>query len=329
MQIRCGRYAELHCTTNFSFLQGGSHPEELVVQAAALGYTAIAITDRASLSGVVRAHAAAKEVGVHLVIGAFVEPVDAAPLVLWATNKKGYANLCRLLTAGFMKQGCSRKYGGRNKSGLQNHGPRCLLTADEVATHAEGLLAGLPLARLLGSVELAAVSIREWQGRLGEKLYGLAEVAMEGDDQERFEKYARLSRQTHVPLVAAGDVRYHCRDRQPLHDVLAAVRHGMTIDSIQGELLSNGERHMQCVEQVVERFSMLPDAVDRTLEIASRCTFSLDDLHYEYPHAVVPAGRTPKDYLNDLAWKGARKRYLNRVPGKVAGLLEHELSLVH
>ena len=329
MQIRCGRYAELHCTTNFSFLQGGSHPEELVVQAASLGYTAIAITDRASLSGVVRAHAAAKEVGVHLVIGAFVEPVDAAPLVLWVANKKGYANLCRLLTTGFLKQGCSRKYGGRNKSELQDHGPRCFLTADEVAAHAEGLLAGLPLARLPGSVELAAVSIREWQDRLGEKIYGLAEVAMEGDDQERFEKYAKLSHQTHVPLVAAGDVYYHCRDRQPLHDVLAAVRHGRTIDSIQGELLSNGERHMQCVEQVVERFSMLPDAVDRTLEIASRCTFSLDDLHYEYPHAVVPPGRTPKDYLNDLAWKGARKRYLNRVPGKVAGLLEHELSLVH
>ena len=105
MHVRSGRYAELHCTTNFSFLQGGSHPEELVVQAAALGYTAVAITDRASLSGVVRAHAAAKEVGVHLIIGVFVEPIDASPLVLWVTNKKGYANLCRLLTTGFLKQG--------------------------------------------------------------------------------------------------------------------------------------------------------------------------------------------------------------------------------
>ena len=329
MHVRSGRYAELHCTTNFSFLQGGSHPEELVVQAAALGYTAVAITDRASLSGVVRAHAAAKEVGVHLIIGVFVEPIDASPLVLWVTNKKGYANLCRLLTTGFLKQGCLRECVGRSESELQNHDSRCLLTADEVAAHAEGLLAGLPLARLLRSAESAAGSIREWRDRLGSKLYGLAEVAMEGDDQERFENYARLSYQTHVPLVAAGDVRYHCRERQPLHDVLAAVRHGETIESIQGELLSNGERHMQCVDQIVQRFSMLPDAVERTLEIASHCTFSLDELRYEYPHAVVPPGRTPKDYLSDLAWKGARKRYLNRVPEKVASLLEHELSLVH
>ena len=107
----CSRYAELHCTTNFSFLQGGSHPEELVSQAASLGYAALAITDRASLSGVVRAHAAAKEFGVHLIIGAVVEPIDAAPLVLWVINKKGYENLCRLLTTGLLKQDCLKKYG--------------------------------------------------------------------------------------------------------------------------------------------------------------------------------------------------------------------------
>ena len=107
----CSRYAELHCTTNFSFLQGGSHPEELVSQAASLGYAALAITDRVSLSGVVRAHAAAKEAGVHLIIGAVVEPIDAAPLVLWVTNKKGYENLCRLLTTGLLKQDCLKEYG--------------------------------------------------------------------------------------------------------------------------------------------------------------------------------------------------------------------------
>ncbi len=324
----CSRYAELHCTTNFSFLQGGSHPEELVSQAASLGYAALAITDRVSLSGVVRAHAAAKEAGVHLIIGAVVEPIDATPLVLWVTNKKGYENLCRLLTTGLLKQDCLKGYGEIDGNGLRDHDPRCFLTADEVAAHADGLLAGIPLSQLRGSVESATVSIRAWQDRLGKQLYGLAEVAMEGDDQERLAEYASLSYKTHIPLVAAGDVRYHCRDRQPLHDALAAVRYGRTVESIQEKLLSNGERHLQDIKHVVERFSILPGAVDRTLEIASRCTFSLDDISYEYPHAVVPVGCTPIDYLSDLAWKGARKRYDNKVPEKVAGLLKHELSLV-
>ena len=122
------RYAELHCTTNFSFLQGGSHPEELVSQAAALGYTSLAITDRASLSGVVRAHAAAKESGIHLIIGAAIEPIDAAPLVLWVANKKGYKNLCRLLTTGLLKQGCSKEYDGQiDGSELRSRSPRCCL----------------------------------------------------------------------------------------------------------------------------------------------------------------------------------------------------------
>ena len=325
----CSRYAELHCTTNFSFLQGGSHPEELVSQAASLGYAALAITDRASLSGVVRAHAAAKEFGVHLIIGAVVEPIDAAPLVLWVTNKKGYENLCRLLTTGLLKQDCLKKYGEIDGSELRDHDPRCYLTADEVAAHADGLLAGIPLSQLRGSFESATVSIRAWQDRLGKRLYGLAEIAMEGDDQERLADYARLSYTTHIPLVAAGDVRYHSRDRQPLHDALAAVRYGRTVESIQERLLSNGERHLQDIKHVVERFSILPGAVDCTLEIANRCTFSLDEISYEYPHAVVPSGWTPIEYLSNLAWKGARKRYDNRVPEKVAGLLKHELSLVH
>ena len=227
-----------------------------------------------------------------------------------------------------MKQDCLKRYGEIDRNGLRDHDPRCFLTADEVAAHADGLLAGIPLSQLRGSVESATVSIRAWQDRLGKQLYGLAEVAMEGDDQERLAEYASLSYKTHIPLVAAGDVRYHCRDRQPLHDALAAVRCGRTVESIQEKLLSNGERHLQDIKHIVERFSILPGAVDRTLEIASRCTFSLDDISYEYPHAVVPAGCTPIDYLSDLASKGARKRYGNKVPEKVAGLLKHELSLV-
>ena len=185
--------------------------------------------------------------------------------------------------------------------------PGVILTADEVAAHADGLLAGIPLSQLRGSFESATISIRAWQDRLGKRLYGLAEIAMEGDDQERLADYARLSCTTHIPLVAAGDVRYHSRDRQPLHDALAAVRYGRTVESIQEKLLSNGERHLQDIKHVVERFSILPGAVDRTLEIASRCTFSLDEISYEYPHAVVPSGWKPIEYLSELGLEGSSK----------------------
>ena len=327
-----GDYAELHCTTNFSFLQGGSHPEELVIRAAALGYTAVAITDQASLSGIVRAHAAAKEAGIKLIVGAVVAPVDATPLVLWATDQIGYANLCRVLTVGLMKPAPPDSAWSHGDSGTvppESAERRCRLTADEMAAHAEGLLAGLPLAGLLGRHDKAVEAIRGWQERLGDRLVGLAEVACEGDDEERLAFYESLGRQTGLPLVAAGDVRYHDRSRQPLHDALAAVRHGGTVEAVRDQLLSNGERHLQDVTRITARFAALPGAVARTCELADRCRFSLDQLHYEYPDAVVPAGRTPADYLRDLSWKGARQRYPDGVPAKVAKLLQHELTLVN
>ena len=322
-------YAELHCTSNFSFLQGGSHPEELVARAAVLGYAAVAITDRASLSGIVRAHAAAQEAGIKLIVGAVVEPVDAAPLVLWVANGTGYANLCRLLTAGLMKHEPPQQvHGDQPVSGAGGDDTGCWLTADEIAAHAQGLLAGLLLGRLPATDELAVAAIEDWQERLGDKLYGLAEVAREGDDSERLETFARLSRSTGLPLVAAGDVRYHDRSRQPLHDALAAVRHGGTVEAVRDRLLANGERHLQELERIDDRFASLPGAVARTLELADRCQFSLAELCYEYPDASVPAGRTPGAYLAELSWKGARQRYPDGVPQKVADLLEHELALV-
>ncbi len=320
-------YAELHCVSNFSFLQAGSHPEELVARAAQLGYAAIAITDRASLSGIVRAHAAAKEAGIKLIVGAEVEPVDAAPLVLWAADRTGYANLCRLLTAGLMKQEPLPERPDKRLDGPDEWDEQravwpagedagCRLTADEVAAHAEGLLAGLPLARLPAPPAAAVAAIRDWQDRLGDRLYGLAEVAREGDDCERLESFALLGRRTGLPLVAAGDVRYHDHCRQPLHDALAAVRHGGTVEAVRDRLLANGERHLQERWRIGERFASLPGATAGTLEVADRCQFSLEELRYEYPDANVPAGRTPADYLAELSWTGAQKRYPDGIPQK-------------
>ena len=347
-------YAELHCRSNFSFLEGGSHPEELVQKAHALGYEAIAITDRATLSGIVRAHGAVKQIAdalqagdagrpvIRLIVGAHLEPVDAMPLVVWATNRTGYSHLCRLLTRGYAAAAGSAgdvPYDGRANG--------CVLSLADIAAHAEGLLAGVPLAAIAdagmrdahGQTEVVA-AVAAWREVFGDRLVALAEVALEGDDEERLRWYATLGRQTRVPLAAAGDVRYHERSRLPLFDALTAVRHGCTVEEVRGRLLSNGERHLHDRRTVVERFATLAGAVERSVEIARKCTFSLAELRYEYPDATVPSGRTPTEHLADLVWRGAAKRYPAGLPAglpagipagipeRVRSLIEHELALV-
>jgi len=309
------RYAELHCTSNFSFLRGASHPEELVQAAAALGYEALAITDRSTLSGIVRAHGAAKQAGLKLIIGAHLEPCDAAPLVVWAADRMGYANLCRLLTRGSAR---ATEESGDGPAG------RCILAFDDIAAHSGGLLAGVPLAALVEPLEHLA----HWRSVFDDRLWALAEVALEGDDDDRLREFARVSRHSGVPVAAAGDVRYHERARLALADALTAVRLGSTVDAIRGELLTNGERHLHERRRIAERFAALPGALERTIEIAGRCTFSLDELHYEYPEADVPAGRTAREHLAHLTWQGAAQRYPDGIPEKVRELVAHELALV-
>ncbi len=346
-------YAELHCTSNFSFLQGASHPEELVGRAAALGYEALAITDRATLTGIVRAHGAAKQAGIKLVIGAQLEPVDAAPIIVWAADRAGYSNLCRLLTHGYTRAAeVAAESSGRRSAPRPTDDDdeadddepagraagACLLTCDDIARHAHGLLAGVPLAafgrgdhggpcdddRLRDTTEQLA----HWRWIFDERMWALAEVALGGDDTERLEWFSRVARLAGVPLAAAGDVRYHERSRLPLFDVLTATRHGGTVEGIRGRLLANGERHLHERWRIAERFAALPGAVERSAEIAARCTFSLDQLKYEYPAATVPPGRTASEQLAHLAWKGAHKRYPAGIPEKVRELVTHELALI-
>ncbi|MFM7137349.1 MAG: PHP domain-containing protein, partial [Planctomycetota bacterium] len=348
MKVNAPRYAELHCTSNFSFLQGGSHPEELVARAAALGYEALAITDRATLTGIVRAHGAAKEAGLKLVIGAHLEPVDAAPIVVWASGAAGYANLCRLLTHGYAQaaeaaadssaqQGTPPLVAGDDDPPPGRAGG-CRLTCDDIARYAHGLLAGVPLAafgrgdhggpfdddRLRDTTEHLA----HWRWIFDDRVWALAEVALEGDDAERLAWFGRVARLAGVPIAAAGDVRYHERSRLPLFDVLTATRHGGTVEGIRGRLLANGERHLHERWRIGERFAALSGAVERSAEIAARCNFSLDELKYEYPAATVPPGRTASEQLAHLAWKGARKRYPDGIPEKVRELITHELALI-
>ena len=328
------RYAELHCRTNFSFLEGASHPDELAARAAELGDAALAITDRHSLAGVVRAHVAAKAANIKLLIGAEITPTDAPPIVLWATDRAAYGRLARLITLG-----CSRVAKGE-----------CLLTREDIALHAEGLLAGVVLTQQTRSdgdaetrrhgeetsvsaspcLPLSASShhLATYRDIFSDRCYALAELHRGPDDRGLLRKWVRLSEQTGVPLVAANDVHYHIRERQRLQDVLTAIRCGCPVEQLGDRRFPNAERHLKPPAAMAALFADCPDAVTRTIEIADRCHFTLDELKYEYPEELCPAGMTPIEHLTRLTWDGAHRRYPRGVPDRVRGLIEHELRLI-
>ena len=303
-------YAELHCKTNFSFLQGASHSDELVKRAAELGYEALAVTDVNSVAGVVRAHAAAKETGLKLIVGAEVTPADAPPVVLWATDRAAYGRLARLIT-----QGRRRAEKGE-----------CELTWNDIAEHAEGLMAGV-LCRLTAPPTVHE-AFHKYRELFSSRAYLIAELHRGPDDEHRLDQLLWLSRETRLPLVAAGDVYYHTPARQPLQHVLTAIRHGVTVAQAGHLLFPNAQRHLKPLQEIHETFSRVPEAIERTVEIADRCTFSLDELRYEYPLELAPPGLTPMEYLKQLTWQGAKRRYPDGVPEKVIGLLKHELQLI-
>jgi error-prone DNA polymerase len=303
------RYAELYCRTNFTFLEGASHPEELVERAVELGYAGLAITDRNSLAGVVRAHVAAKELGLKLLIGAEMTPVDGPPIVLWATDRAAYGRLSRLITRGRL----------RAEKG------ECTLTCDDVAALCEGLLAGVVAAPHDWPADEPLCRYREI---FGDRAHLLATLYRGPEDERRLERLKQLSRRTRLPLVAAGDVLYHVSERMPLQNVLTAIRHGTTV-AAAGELLdANAERHLKPLDELATIYAQIPDALNRSWHIAQKCSFSLDELRYEYPEELAPRGLTPYEYLVQLTWHGAGERYPCGVPEKVCRLVEHELKLI-
>jgi len=330
-------YAELHTKTNFSFLEGASHPDELVQRAASLGYAALAITDRNSLAGVVRAHAVAKEVGLKLLLGAEITPEDAPPLVLLATDRAAYGRLARLITT------------GRRKA----EKGECQLTFQNVAAASEGLLACVISRARFGqardrgrgashtteektrrtsppakSAEFHGKQLDAYREVFGDRCYLLAEVHRGPDDRQELDRLTQLARQIDVPLVAAGDIHYHIPERNALHDVLTAIRSNTTVAEATQYLFPNAQRHLKTLDEIAATFASCPEAVHRTVEIADRCTFSLDELRYEYPEELAPKGETPAQYLARLTWDGAKRRYPRGVPEKVQQLLKHELALI-
>ncbi len=308
-------YAELHCRSNFSFLEGASHADELVERAAALGMQGISVTDRNSLAGVVRAHVAAKQAGLKLLIGAEITPSDAPPILLWVMNRAGYGRLCRLITRG------------------RQQAPKgsCLLRLDDVIEFSADLLAGVCLAPLMRGSTLSdddTASIQKLKTTFGDRLYLVAELHHGPNDRTLLHQMQRLAESFNVPLIAANDVHYHVPARQRLQDVLTATRYGCTLAELGEQRFPNAERHLKSAAQMLELFRDLPQAVTRTMEVAARCSFSLDELRYDYPEELCPQGQTPIGYLTQLTWRGAHGRYPKGVPDKVRRLLDYELQLI-
>jgi error-prone DNA polymerase len=327
-------YAELHCLSNFSFLRGASRPEELVERAARLGYAALAITDECSVAGVVRAHVAAREHGLKLIVGSEFRLEDGLRCALLARNRAGYGGLCRLITRG-------RRSAAKGEYRLCRDDFNEIVTGDRgwesgdgrksLATPASSLTPNpCPLAPLLclwlPATQPDADEARWLATLFPGQLWIAVELLTTGRDRRRLEQLQDLGRELELPLVATGDVHMHARGRRALQDVLAATRIGTTVEQAGFALFSNGERHLRPIQRIAQLHP--PELLAAAVEIASRCTFSLDELRYEYPREIVPEGYTPAAWLRRLTEEGASHRWPGGAPAPARQAIEHELTLI-
>ena len=303
-------YAELQAVSNFSFLSGASHAEELVEEAARLGLAALGVADRNTLAGVVRAHVAARRVGLRLLVGARLDLADGLSLLCYPQDRAAWGRLCRLLTLGQRRAA---------KGG-------CLLHMADLPAHGEGqLLIALPPARPDAAFEAALARLRRAHDG---PLWLAASMLHRGDDRARLARLAALAERAGAPPVATNDVHYHRAERRPLQDVLTAIREHVPVAAAGRRLAANAERHLKSGAEMARLFRGHEDAVARSLEIAGLCRFALDELAYEYPDEPAPPGRTPQQHLEALAWEGAGRRYPDGVPERVSAALRHELALI-
>jgi error-prone DNA polymerase len=320
------KFVEFHTKSNFSFLEGGSHPEELVAEAARLGLSGISITDRNSLAGVVRAHIAAKEhclryhVGSEFLIRRALEEPFVFPVLIYPKDRAGYGKLCRLLTLG----------------NLRAEKGSTILTLQDLSEHARELFFIL----LPPSLDLFSKS--EYRSTFKEVLINLKEIAshelqfslgisknyaVQSAAVEKFTK--KISKEHNVSLLATNSVLYHSPLRRPLQDVLTCIRHGVTINEAGFLLRENGERYIKDGSEMLRLFRETSNAVKRTLELSEALSgFSLDQLAYEYPDEICPNGVSTTEYLEQETWRGAARRYPNSIPEKVREIIRYELGVI-
>ena len=301
------KYAELHCLSNFSFLRGASHPQELVLRAAELGYSAIAITDECSLAGVVKAHVAARECGIQLIIGSELNLEEGLKLVALAPSRESYSEL-----SGLISMARRRSPKGEYRVTLRDiifHLKRCLLIWLPEADHDANRAWGQQLQRLCKD--------RVWLG---------VSHLRRGGEIQRYQQLLTLARAVNMPMLACGNVRMHHPRRKALHDVLTAVRFNTSVDKLGRRRLSNSQPHLRSLKQLQRLYP--PELIQQTLALAERCTFNLSELRYEYPEEVVPEGYDAGSWLRELVSEGCQLRWPEGTPDEVLERIEIELELI-
>ena len=302
-------YAELQVTTNYSFLRGASHPEELIAQAKLFGLPAIGITDRNSLTGIVRCHQRAEEAGLRMVVGCRLDLTDGTALLIYPQDRPGYSRLCRLLSLGK----------GRAGKGA------CELAWQDVSAHGEGLLAVLLHDQ---ADDALRASLSRLRADFGDRAYLALTSRHRPGDAVRLHHLSEAAAAARIATVATGDVLYHTPKRRILQDVLTCIREGCTIDAVGFRRERSADRSFQPPEEMARLFARHPDAVARTSEIVERCPFNLRELRYQYPTEIEDPALTSQQTLEKLTWEGAARRYPDGVPEDVAAQLRHELALI-
>ncbi len=302
------RYAELQATSNYSFLRGASHPEELLLAAKLLGQHALAITDRNSVAGLLRAHGRSKEAGIdmRLVIGCRLDLRDGTSTLVYPTDRAAYSRLCRMLTKGKAAAGKGA----------------CFLDWDDVAEHGEGLIAVL----LPGESDKA--NLQRLHEAFGDRAYVALTVHRRPGDAVRLHRLAELAQSANVATVVTGDVLYHVPERRMLQDVMGCIREGCTIETAGHRLERSADRHLRTPHEMARLFADYPEAIARTIEITERCRFSLAELRYQYPNETELPGETAQQALERHTWASAPTRYPHGTPPAVQKQLEHELALI-
>ncbi|WP_428645621.1 error-prone DNA polymerase [Roseibium sp.] len=303
------RYAELQVTTHFSFLRGASSCDELFARAAELGIEALGVVDRNSLAGIVRALEASRQTGVRLVVGCRLDLADALPVLVYPTNRVAYARLCRLLSLG-------KKRAGKGK---------CHLEWADLVVYGEGLIAVLIPDR---PDDDCALSLRRLREAFGDRAYLALTLRRRPNDQLRLWQLTNLAAAARVPTVVTNDVLFHEVGRQMMQDVVTAIRHNVTIDELGHRRERFADRYLKPPQEMHRLFERYPEALARTIEIMERCTFSLEELAYQYPEEKLYPDLSPQQALEKLTWEGAAERYPEGLPDKVRANLEHELKLI-
>ena len=300
-------YAELHCKSNFSFLKAASHPQELVQQAAELGYSAIAITDECSLAGIVKAHMAAKACSIQLIVGSEFTLSNQQRIVVIAPSRSAYAELSGFIT--LARRRSSKGHYQAHFEDLQFRLKNCLI----IWLAQQDAPPSLTLARQFHH----AFKNRLWLG---------FHFSRNGREQHLFQLWQPYIASFNIPLIALGGVLMHQPKRKRLLDVLYAIKDNKAVHNLGTALDQNEDAYLHSLEDIQQRYA--PELIEQTQKIAQRCQFSLNELRYQYPQEVVPEGQTPSQYLRHLTQQGMAIRWPQGAPAHIAETIDKELTLI-